>query len=109
MYKLPSGLIVAIFDDVSEQKEAEDKLKQLNKELELRAEDRATELNDSETKYRALFEQAGDMIIVLDTETGEIVDFNDKMHETLGYSREEFKNIKVPDSVKHRHYHFLNQ
>ena len=97
VYKLPSGLIVAIFDDVSEQKEAEDKLKQLNKELELRAEDRATELNDSETKYRALFEQAGDMIIVLDTETGEIVDFNDKMHETLGYTREEFNNIRVPD------------
>jgi len=97
VYKLPSGLIVVIFDDVSEQRESEDKLKQLNKELEKRVLERATELNDSENKYRVLFEQAGDMIIVLDTENGEIIDFNDKMHETLGYTREEFNKIRVPD------------
>ncbi len=78
-------------------KESEDKLKKLNKELEQRIEVRAKELRDSEIKYRALFEQAGDMIIVLDTENGKIVDFNDKMHENLGYTREEFNNIRVPD------------
>jgi PAS domain S-box-containing protein len=78
-------------------KESDEKLKQLNKELEQRIEDRAMELRDSEIKYRALFEQAGDMIIVIDTENGKIVDFNDKMHENLGYTREEFNNIRVTD------------
>ncbi len=78
-------------------KKSDDKLKQLNKELEQRIDDRAMELRDSEIKYRALFEQAGDMIIVLDTENGKIVDFNDKMHENLGYTREEFNNIRVTD------------
>jgi len=54
-------------------------------------------LKDSEIKYRSLFEHAPDSIILIDTKTGDIVDFNDQMNETLGYTREEFKNLKIPD------------
>ena len=52
---------------------------------------------DSEKKYRILFEQAVDPIILIDTKTGDIVDFNDKMNENLGYTREEFKSLRIPD------------
>ncbi len=77
-----SGKIVALVShsmDVTENQEAEQKLK------------------DSEEKYRSLFEHAPDSIILIDTKTGDIVDFNDQMNETLGYTREEFKNLKIPD------------
>ncbi len=94
------GMIV----DITERKETEDKLKEsekkllkLNKELENRVEERTEELKESETKYRTLFEQAADSIVLIDTETGDLVEFNDKMYENLGYSQKEFKNIKVPD------------
>ncbi|MHB1459303.1 MAG: PAS domain S-box protein, partial [Armatimonadota bacterium] len=43
----------------------------------------------SETRYRRLFESAKDGILILDVETGMIVDVNPFMLEMLGYSREE--------------------
>ncbi|KKN34426.1 hypothetical protein LCGC14_0793740 [marine sediment metagenome] len=52
---------------------------------------------DTEKKYKLLFEQTADAILLIDTETGDFVDFNDQMNEILGYTREEFKNLKMPD------------
>ncbi|MFX1312362.1 MAG: PAS domain S-box protein, partial [Promethearchaeota archaeon] len=53
-------------------------------------------LKESEKKYKTLFEQAPYSIILIDTETGKIIDFNDKMNETLGYTHEEFKKLEIP-------------
>ncbi|MFQ5975464.1 MAG: PAS domain S-box protein [Candidatus Hydrothermarchaeales archaeon] len=54
-------------------------------------------LRDSEERYRALFEQAADSIGLVDPKTGALVEFNDRTHENLGYTREEFKKLKIPD------------
>jgi two-component system cell cycle sensor histidine kinase/response regulator CckA len=54
-------------------------------------------LRESEERYRAIFEQAADSIILIDAQTGALVEFNDKAHENLGYSREEFEKLKIPD------------
>lgn len=55
------------------------------------------ELRESEHRYRGIFEQATDSIVVLDLQTGVIVDFNDSAHENLGYTREEFSGLKISD------------
>jgi PAS domain S-box-containing protein len=47
-------------------------------------------LKDSETRYRRLFETAQDGILILDAETGAIVDVNPFLMSLLDYSREEF-------------------
>ncbi|MGB5217694.1 MAG: diguanylate cyclase [Smithella sp.] len=47
-------------------------------------------LNASEVRYRRLFESARDGILILDCETGIIVDVNPFLIELLGYSREQF-------------------
>jgi len=47
-------------------------------------------LNASEVRYRRLFESAKDGILILDCETGIIVDVNPFLIELLGYSREQF-------------------
>jgi PAS domain S-box-containing protein len=47
-------------------------------------------LKDSETRYRRLFETAQDGILILDAETGVIVDVNPFLMSLLDYSREEF-------------------
>ena len=54
-------------------------------------------MQESEERYRAIFEQAADGILLVDAETGETLEFNDKVHENLGYTREEFKKLKIPD------------
>ncbi|MEP6849709.1 MAG: PAS domain S-box protein [Acidobacteriota bacterium] len=47
-------------------------------------------LEASETRYRRLFEAARDGILILDAETGKIVDANPFMLELLSYKYEEF-------------------
>jgi len=71
--------VTSIIRDISERKRSEEALR------------------ESEEKYRAIFEQAADSILLVDAQTQGIVEFNDKAYENLGYTREEFKNLKVPD------------
>ena len=49
----------------------------------------AEKLNTSEIKYRLLFEAAKDGILILDAESGQIVDANPCLMEMLGYSHTE--------------------
>ena len=64
IYKLPSGEIVAVYDDVTERKKAEQKLK------------------ESEEKYRMIFNGANDPIAILDEE--KIIDCNNITLELFG-------------------------
>ncbi|MHC4574143.1 MAG: PAS domain S-box protein [Planctomycetota bacterium] len=72
-------IIQGIFRDITERRKAEEALAA------------------SREQYRALFEQAPDAIVLVDGETGTFVDFNDKAPENLGYSREEFRKLKIAD------------
>jgi PAS domain S-box-containing protein len=54
-------------------------------------------LRDSETRYRRLFETAQDGILLLDAETGMIVDVNPFLIEMLGYSHEQFVGKAIWD------------
>jgi PAS domain S-box-containing protein len=49
----------------------------------------------SEVRYRRLFETAQDGILILDAETGQVVDANPFMKDLLGYSQEEFLGRKL--------------
>jgi PAS domain S-box-containing protein len=49
----------------------------------------------SELRYRRLFETAQDGILILDAETGQVVDANPFMKDLLGYSQEEFLGKKL--------------
>ncbi len=51
----------------------------------------------SEMRYRRLFESAKDGILILDAETGRIVDVNPFMTELTGYSREDFLGVPLWD------------
>ena len=54
-------------------------------------------LRESEERYRAVFEQAADSIVLVDAKTGALVDFNERAHTNLCYTREEFEKVKIPD------------
>jgi len=51
----------------------------------------------SETRYRRLFETAKDGIIILDSDSGIIIDVNPFLIEMLGFSKEEFLNKYIWD------------
>ncbi|MHB0936422.1 MAG: PAS domain-containing sensor histidine kinase [Armatimonadota bacterium] len=54
-------------------------------------------LRDSEHRYRTLFEQSPDGITIIDTETLLSIDYNDAICRLLGYTREEFAQVRVTD------------
>ena len=47
-------------------------------------------MKDSEVRYRRLFQKAKDGILILDADTGKVIDANPFMTDLLGYSHEEF-------------------
>jgi len=71
------GAVCAVMVDITERKKMEESLK------------------ISETRYRRLFEEAQDGILILDAETGQISDVNPFMVEMLGYSHEELLGKKL--------------
>ncbi len=76
IYKLPSGEVVAVYDDVTKEKEAEEKLKK------------------SEAKYRDLVENINDIIYAVDME-GVITYISPTVKGLLGYQPKQMvgKNI----------------
>jgi PAS domain S-box-containing protein len=54
-------------------------------------------LRESKERYQAIFEQAADSILIVDPDTGALLEFNDRAHEGLGYTREEFERLTIPD------------
>jgi PAS domain S-box-containing protein len=68
--------------DVTEQKRAEEALRDAMLELEQRA-------GMEVARFRAVLDQAGETILVIDPRTQSLVDVNDTACRTLGYSREE--------------------
>lgn len=52
-------------------------------------------LQESEVRYRRLFETALDGILILDSQTGQIMDVNPFLEKLLGYTRAEFLNKKL--------------
>ena len=71
--------ILGIVTDISERKQVEEALQ------------------ESKERYRAIFEQAADSILLVHGETGAIVEFNERAHESLGYTRKEFQDLRIPD------------
>ena len=50
----------------------------------------------SELRYRTLFDQSPDGVILINKK-GDIIDFNKKVHQQLGYTREEFSKLRISD------------
>ncbi|MBF0528552.1 MAG: response regulator, partial [Deltaproteobacteria bacterium] len=56
-----------------------------------------SERRKAEAKYRIFFDEGPDAVVVLDPSTARIIEFNDQACHQLGYSREEFSKLSVPD------------
>lgn len=114
LYKDPSGNVMGVFAaarDVTLLNKAEAEVRKHRQHLEELVNERTLqlqaeieerklaeeELKASELRYRRLFESAKDGILILDFDTGLIVDVNPFLIELLGYSHETFLEKHIWD------------
>ncbi|MFN4149947.1 MAG: PAS domain S-box protein, partial [Candidatus Sericytochromatia bacterium] len=55
------------------------------------------EIKDREEIYSAIVNQANDSIALVDAKTGQFIEFNEETYKSLGYTKEEFKSMKIGD------------
>jgi PAS domain S-box-containing protein len=79
--------IITICRDITEHRQAEEELKKHRDHLERLIEDRTGELKNSENKYRSIFENANDAILL--AREGILIDCNAKALELFGVTREQ--------------------
>jgi PAS domain S-box-containing protein len=72
-----TDLLLLAIEDITERKQMEESLR------------------SSETRYRRLFETAQDGILILDADTGQIIDVNPFLTKMLGYSHKDFIGRKL--------------
>lgn len=77
IFRLNTGEIVAIYDDISEQMQSE------------------ISLRESEEKFRNLFQSQSLINMLLDPETGDIADANQAAANFYGWSTDELKQMKI--------------
>ncbi len=104
--------------DITERKRIEEEIRILNEELEQRVIQRTEQLEAAnmgledeilerktiekalkaaELRYRTLFEQSPDGVLIIDPETSRSIEFNETAHRQLGYSPEEFAQLRISD------------
>ena len=109
---------IAVVTDISDRKQAEDKLLNATQELELRVQERTSdlveaneklkqeiairaqteeELRESEQRYRSLFKNSHAVMLLIDPASAEIIDANPAACSFYGWSREKLTSMKITD------------
>ncbi|MGA8754522.1 response regulator [Candidatus Deferrimicrobium sp.] len=74
-----------------------EQLHQLNERLEEKVRERTAVIEETAIRYRLLFEQSPFGLVLIDPDTGRVLEFNETAHRQLGYSREEFASLSIGD------------
>jgi PAS domain S-box-containing protein len=90
--------LLVICEDKTAQRDAEERLFQINASLEELVKERTEKLKLSELNFINLFEKSNDSVIINDFE-GNIVNANQVASDMLGYPREELLKMKTDQIV----------
>ncbi len=86
--------VIILIRDITDRKQAETDLYQLNQELENRIEQRTRDLRESEDRFRRIFEQSPVGIAITDLE-GNIIRTNASLASMIGYSKAELSERSI--------------
>jgi len=95
--KLDNPGLCLVITDLTEQKKVQLELLKYRNHLEELVAERTNRLHESEQRYRGLFESSKDGILVLDFDTGMIIDVNPFLAVMVGYSRRELLKKHIWD------------
>ncbi|MEA5451955.1 PAS domain S-box protein, partial [Leptolyngbya sp. CCNP1308] len=84
--------VLALVRDISDRKQAERQLEELNQSLAQQVVDRTAALEEREARYRGLREGASDAILIADME-GHILEVNRRTEELFGRSRDQLTQM----------------
>lgn len=87
-YSTKKEYFVTIFEDITRRKKAEEKIRELNKKLNLLLEQRTKELIEEQNYTNYLLENSPDFQIILDAE-GKIIGLNQAFSKVIGKKKEE--------------------
>ncbi len=87
--------VLFMLRDISDRKQVEWELYQLNQKLEARIEERTAQLREQEAKLHDFFENANDLIQSVSLEDGRFEYVNRTWRETLGYSETEVQTLTI--------------
>ncbi len=90
-------LLLSVARDITEQKKATDKIRELNATLERRIAERTAELAASEARLRTIVEHAPEAIVVFDGETTRFMSSNAHACQLYGCSAEELTQLTPAD------------
>ncbi len=88
-------VMVGVFHDVTERKQGEEKIRQLNDELEDRVQARTQQLVESQALLSTVFDSVQDGIVLVDIETRQFRMSNISFQRMLGYSADEILELGV--------------
>jgi len=97
--------LVAVVRDITERRRTENELKEYRDHLEELVEDRTKELKEAQAQYEDLYDYAPDMYASEDAKTAKILQCNQTLADTMGYTKEEIIGRPVfdmyhPDCMK---------
>jgi PAS domain S-box-containing protein len=90
-------MLVSVSRDISERKETERQLLELNQSLERRVAERTAALTTSEAQFRALVEHAPEAIVVFDGDTGRFLFGNEHACALYGVPMEKLAELTPAD------------
>jgi PAS domain S-box-containing protein len=85
-----------IYHDIVTRKKYSDQLKKFNEELEKQVHEKAARIQESEEKYRSLFESMTDAFVKVDMK-GNFIEFNPAYRNMLGYTDKELFKLSYLD------------
>jgi PAS domain S-box-containing protein len=93
-------LAIAIAENISDRKQAEEELRRLSAALEIRVQERTRELQESEERFRSAFDNAVNGMALISPD-GRLLKVNRALCEILGYSEQELREDLSLDEVCH--------
>jgi PAS domain S-box-containing protein len=88
--------VLVIIRDISDRKQIERELHQLNQDLEERIDSRTAALRESESRFRSIFEQSPVGIAITNLQ-GQISRANPSLRQMLGYARDDILQETIQD------------
>ena len=102
------GTLLYTCRDITDRKQAEIALQDLNRALEDRIQERTAALENSEQRYRGLMDNAVDAIFLADAQ-GNLLECNQRGEALLGYSVSELQKLTIWDIHPPEEYEIVRQ